>query len=114
MTGVETHRHVRDDDHPGVHRAFAALGPLLHTAYLLTRDWALAEDLVQTALLKAWVAWVALRGPALGARCQLQLPGHGQARSRRQGDHPHEGLYRQDHRVRTPPGRAYPRRLPLR
>jgi len=30
---------------------------LLRTAYLLTRDWAAAEDLVQTALLKAWLAW---------------------------------------------------------
>ena len=31
--------------------------PLLRTAYLLTRDWALAEDLLQTALTKAWFAW---------------------------------------------------------
>ncbi|PRX97017.1 SigE family RNA polymerase sigma factor [Allonocardiopsis opalescens] len=31
--------------------------PLLRTAYLLTRDWALAEDLLQTALAKAWSAW---------------------------------------------------------
>ncbi|MDA0631930.1 SigE family RNA polymerase sigma factor [Nonomuraea sp. MCN248] len=30
---------------------------LLRTAYLLTRDWGAAEDLVQTALLKAWQAW---------------------------------------------------------
>ncbi|SDH93532.1 RNA polymerase sigma-70 factor, sigma-E family [Sinosporangium album] len=30
---------------------------LLRTAYLLTRDWATAEDLVQTALFKAWSAW---------------------------------------------------------
>ncbi|WP_329089567.1 MULTISPECIES: SigE family RNA polymerase sigma factor [unclassified Streptosporangium] len=30
---------------------------LLRTAYLLTRDWAVAEDLVQTALMKAWLAW---------------------------------------------------------
>ncbi|TDD94166.1 SigE family RNA polymerase sigma factor [Actinomadura rubrisoli] len=30
---------------------------LLRTAYLLTRDWARAEDLLQTALAKAWVAW---------------------------------------------------------
>ena len=25
--------------------------------YLLTRDWALAEDLLQTALAKSWFAW---------------------------------------------------------
>lgn len=30
---------------------------LLRTAYLLTHDRALAEDLVQTALAKAWFAW---------------------------------------------------------
>lgn len=30
---------------------------LLRTAYLLTRDWALAEDLLQTSLVKAWSAW---------------------------------------------------------
>jgi DNA-directed RNA polymerase specialized sigma24 family protein len=28
---------------------------LLRTAYLLTQDWALAEDLLQTTLTKAWV-----------------------------------------------------------
>ncbi len=31
--------------------------PLLRVAYLLTRDWAQAEDLLQTALAKAWLAW---------------------------------------------------------
>ncbi len=30
---------------------------LLRTAFLLTRDWATAEDLLQTALTKAWFAW---------------------------------------------------------
>nr|WP_062333969.1 SigE family RNA polymerase sigma factor [Herbidospora sakaeratensis] len=30
---------------------------LLRTAYLLCRDWATAEDLTQTALAKAWLAW---------------------------------------------------------
>ena len=30
---------------------------LLRTAYLLARDHALAEDLLQTALTKAWFAW---------------------------------------------------------
>jgi RNA polymerase sigma-70 factor (sigma-E family) len=35
-----------------------ARGDALHrTAFLLTRDHALAEDLVQTALAKAWPAW---------------------------------------------------------
>ena len=35
---------------------------LLRTAYLLTRDHGLAEDLVQTALAKAWFAWSRTRG----------------------------------------------------
>ena len=30
---------------------------LLRTAYLLTRDWATAEDLLQESLAKAWFAW---------------------------------------------------------
>ncbi|KAB2342718.1 SigE family RNA polymerase sigma factor [Actinomadura rudentiformis] len=30
---------------------------LLLTAYLLTRNWATAEDLLQEALVKAWRAW---------------------------------------------------------
>jgi RNA polymerase sigma-70 factor (sigma-E family) len=35
---------------------------LLRTAYLLTHDWALAEDLVQTALARAWEAWHRIDG----------------------------------------------------
>jgi RNA polymerase sigma-70 factor (sigma-E family) len=36
----------------------AAASPrLLRTAYLLTRNWASAEDLLQTALAKSWFAW---------------------------------------------------------
>jgi RNA polymerase sigma-70 factor (sigma-E family) len=34
---------------------------LLRTAYLLTQDHALAEDLVQTALAKAWFHWSRIR-----------------------------------------------------
>jgi RNA polymerase sigma-70 factor (sigma-E family) len=30
---------------------------LVRTAFLLCRDWGMAEDLVQTALAKAWFAW---------------------------------------------------------
>jgi RNA polymerase sigma-70 factor (sigma-E family) len=36
---------------------------LLRTAYLLTRDHALAEDLLQTALAKAWTAWRRIEDP---------------------------------------------------
>jgi RNA polymerase sigma-70 factor (sigma-E family) len=35
---------------------------LLRTAYLLTQDWALAEDLLQTTLVKAWSAWPRIEG----------------------------------------------------
>jgi RNA polymerase sigma-70 factor (sigma-E family) len=35
---------------------------LLRTAFLLTRDWALAEDLLQTALARAWEAWSRVEG----------------------------------------------------
>ncbi|MDG4820863.1 SigE family RNA polymerase sigma factor [Asanoa sp. WMMD1127] len=35
---------------------------LLRTAFLLTRDWALAEDLLQTALARAWEAWTRIDG----------------------------------------------------
>ena len=35
----------------------ARSGRLLRTAYLLTHDHAMAEDLLQTALTKAWFAW---------------------------------------------------------
>jgi len=37
---------------------------LLRTAYLLTRDHALAEDLLQTALTKAYLAWSRVDGDA--------------------------------------------------
>lgn len=35
---------------------------LCRTAYLLTGDWATAEDLVQSALARAWVAWRRIEG----------------------------------------------------
>jgi len=37
-------------------------GALMRTAFLLTRDHQLAEDLVQTALLKAAMAWERIEG----------------------------------------------------
>lgn len=36
--------------------------PLLRTAHLLTRDQGLAEDLLQTALAKAWFSWGRIEG----------------------------------------------------
>jgi RNA polymerase sigma-70 factor (sigma-E family) len=35
---------------------------LQRTAYLLTHDWAHAEDLLQTALVRAWSAWGRIDG----------------------------------------------------
>jgi RNA polymerase sigma-70 factor (sigma-E family) len=40
----------------------ARSGRLLGTAVLLTQDRALAEDLLQTALAKAWFAWSRIEG----------------------------------------------------
>jgi len=55
--------------HPTVEREFrdfvaARSVALQRTAYLLTGDWALAEDLVQTALLKTYLAWQRVGGIA--------------------------------------------------
>ncbi|MEV5447279.1 sigma factor, partial [Streptomyces sp. NPDC052644] len=40
----------------------ARSGALLRTAYLLAGDWATAEDLLQTALTKTYLAWRRLGG----------------------------------------------------
>jgi RNA polymerase sigma-70 factor (sigma-E family) len=39
---------------------------LLRTAYLLTRDYSRAEDLLQTALAKAWLSWRHIHSDADG------------------------------------------------
>ena len=45
-------------DRAGFEEFVAARSPrLLRVCYLLTRDWASAEDLLQTSLAKAWFAW---------------------------------------------------------
>ncbi len=47
----------------------AAAGHRLHaTAFLLTRDHGLAEDLVQTALARSWRAWRRVEGDSPGCR----------------------------------------------
>ena len=49
-------------DRAGFEEFVAARSPrLLRVCYLLTRDWASAEDLLQTSLAKAWFAWDAWR-----------------------------------------------------
>ena len=50
-------------DPPGFDAFVAARSPALQRlAYLLTRDWALAEDLLQTALVRSWQAWGRIDG----------------------------------------------------
>ena len=45
-------------DPSGFDAFVAASGPsLLRTAWLLTGNWASAQDLAQTALMKAWRHW---------------------------------------------------------
>jgi RNA polymerase sigma-70 factor (sigma-E family) len=51
-------------DRSGFDEFVATRSPaLLRTAYLLTGDHALAEDLLQTALAKCWFAWGRIDGP---------------------------------------------------
>jgi RNA polymerase sigma-70 factor (sigma-E family) len=54
---------VRVAEEPPGFRDFVAARwqPLLRTAWGLTGDWALAEDLVQTALAKTWPRWTSIR-----------------------------------------------------
>jgi RNA polymerase sigma-70 factor (sigma-E family) len=56
----------RDRAAEGEFREFVAVrsAALQRTAYLLVGDWALAEDLVQTALVKTYLAWRRLDGVA--------------------------------------------------
>jgi RNA polymerase sigma-70 factor (sigma-E family) len=44
---------------------------LLRTGWLLTGDWAQAEDLVQTALLKCWPRWASLATPEAYVRAVM-------------------------------------------
>jgi RNA polymerase sigma-70 factor (sigma-E family) len=51
-------------DRSGFDEFVATRSPaLLRTAYLLTGEHALAEDLLQTALAKCWFAWGRIEGP---------------------------------------------------
>jgi RNA polymerase sigma-70 factor (sigma-E family) len=54
-----------EPQHPAVsfdEFVFARSGALLRTAYLLTHDHGLAEDLLQTSLAKAWFSWKRVQG----------------------------------------------------
>ena len=43
---------------------------LLRTAWVLTGDWALAEDLVQTSLARSWPRWEKIRRWRKFSRCR--------------------------------------------
>lgn len=59
---------VKVPDHPFEEWATAA-GPRLHrSAFLLTGDWATAQDLVQHALLETWGKWKTVDAPDAYAR----------------------------------------------
>lgn len=66
---------------------------LLRTAYLLTHDHGLAEDLVQTALAKSWFAWSRIEGdPEPYVRKVLVNTYSSWWRRRWTGEHPTEVL----------------------
>src|SRR5580658_8083007 len=69
---------------------------LQRTAWLLTGDWALAEDLVQTALARSWPRWAAVRPPARQRRARRPVgrnvrPARGPRRARRTDRPPARG-----------------------
>ena len=71
----------------------ARSGQLLRTAYLLTHDHGLAEDLVQTALAKSWFAWSRIEGdPEPYVRKVLVNTYSSWWRRRWTGEHPTEVL----------------------
>jgi RNA polymerase sigma-70 factor (sigma-E family) len=55
---------LSESDDPGDFDGFviASSPRLLRSAYLLTHDWAAAEDLLQTALARAWFSWSRMEG----------------------------------------------------
>ena len=78
---------------------------LLRTAYLLTHDHALAEDLVQTTLAKAWFAWSRIEGdPEPYVRKTLVNTYSSWWRRRWNGEHPTEVL--PDHGAEAPADRT--------
>nr|WP_240770330.1 SigE family RNA polymerase sigma factor [Nocardioides sp. GY 10127] len=70
----------------------ARSGVLLRTAYLLTHDHALAEDLLQTALAKAWPAWGRIEEPEAYVRRVLVTTFSSWWRRRWNGETPTEVL----------------------
>jgi RNA polymerase sigma-70 factor (sigma-E family) len=68
---------------------------LLRTAWLLTGDWALAEDLVQTALVRSWPRWERIwrRGdPEMYVRAVMVNTWAGWRRRRWRAEQPSESV----------------------
>ncbi|MFC5829747.1 SigE family RNA polymerase sigma factor [Nonomuraea insulae] len=65
---------------------------LLRTAYLLTRDWGVAEDLLQESLAKAWFAWPGIDEPEAYVRKVLVTTYISWWRRRWRGELPSENL----------------------
>lgn len=69
-----------------------AVAPRLHrTAFLLTGDWALAQDLVQDACAVTWSKWSSISAPAAEAYTRTVMARAAAARWRRRwrGEVPH-------------------------
>ena len=84
-------------DEPEGFREFVAnrSRALLRTAWLLTGDWSLAQDLVQTALAKTWPAWGRIRrtdDPEVYVRRVLVTTYATWWRRRWRGEAPHDVL----------------------
>ena len=65
---------------------------LLRTAYLLTRDWGTAEDLLQESLAKAWFAWPRIDDPEAYVRRVLVTTYTSWWRRRWRGEVPSDAL----------------------
>lgn len=61
---------------------------LLRTAWLLTGDWALAEDIVQAALVKCWPKWMDVSTPDAYVRAAIVRTFLASRRRRWVGEYP--------------------------
>lgn len=66
--------------------------PLLRSAYLLVQDEGLAEDLLQTALTKAWFAWRRIEDPEAYVRRIMVTTSASWWRRRWNGETPTDAL----------------------
>lgn len=80
-------------DRDGFDEWVSATAPRLHrTAYLLTGDWALAQDLVQHACAATWPRFASLQQPEAYARTVVARTASSWFRRRWRGEVPHGEL----------------------